>query len=62
MLQDRWTPFTVDPRSTYSRIGGLPPELVDPICKSFPDGSLAKGPDGRSAGPVTSLGRARAWG
>ena len=46
--------------STFSRIGGLPPEQVDlPIFKSFPDRSLAKGPDGRSAGPVTSLGRAR---
>ena len=49
-------------------MSGPPPEQVDPhllgivyrsYCKSFPDGSLAWGPDGWSAGPVTSLGRAR---
>ena len=35
----------------------LPPEQVDPHLLGY--ASLARGPDGWSAGPVTSLGRAR---
>ena len=74
-VEYRWTPLIRDPRSTcpttggppvhpggprgstYSRTSGPPPEQVDPHLLSY--GSLARGPDGWSAGPVTSLGRAR---
>ena len=40
--------------STYSRMSGFPPEQVDPHPLGY--GLLARGPDGWSAGPVTSLG------
>ena len=43
--------------STYSRMSGPSPEQVDPHLVGY--GSLARGPDGWSAGPVTFLGRAR---
>ena len=50
--------------STYSRMSRLPPEKVDPHLLGY--GSLTRGPDGWSAGPVTSLGLglglgARVW-
>ena len=78
VLQYRWTPLISDPRSTscrnggppvhpggprgstYSRMSEPPPEQVDPHLLGY--GSLARGPDGWSAGLVTSLGRARARG
>ena len=54
-------PRTGGPRgSTYSRMSVPPPEQVDPHLLGY--GSLARGPDGWSAGPVTSLGRARVRG
>ena len=65
-----WTPQSTCPRnggppvhpggprwSASSRMSGLPPEQVDP---QLGYGSPARDPDGWSAGPVTSLGRARA--
>ena len=41
----------------HSRMSGPPPEQVDPHLLRY--GSLARGLDGWSAGPVTSLGRVR---
>ena len=59
MVDPRSTcPRTGGPRgSTYSRMSGPPPEQVDAHLLGY--GSLARGPDGWSAGLVTSLGRAR---
>ena len=53
-------PLSWTPQSTLPRTGGLPPEQVNPpsVNPWWMD-HLLGGPDGRSAGPVTSLGRAR---